>query len=139
MGKNITFSMIKPDAMEQGFAGDILAKIVKAGFKVKALKMTHLSKRDAENFYEIHRERPFFDELVAFMSRSPIIALVLEKENAVNDFREFIGTTNPSEAHEGSIRKLYGTSVGENAVHGSDSDENAQIEVSFHFSAREIY
>ena len=139
MKRDITFSMIKPDAMEKGFAGDILAKIIKAGFKIKALRMTHLSKTDAENFYQIHRERPFFDELVAFISRSPIIALVLEKDNAVSDFREFIGATNPCEAHQGSIRKLYGSSVGENAVHGSDSNENAQIETSFHFSAREIY
>ena len=131
--------MIKPDAMEQGFAGDILARIIKSGFEIKAMKMTHLSKRDAENFYEIHKDRPFFNELVAFMSRSPIIALVLEKENAVNDFRKLIGDTNPDNAHEGSIRKKYGTSVSENAVHGSDSDKNAQIEVAFHFSMREIY
>jgi len=131
--------MIKPDAVEKGYIGAILEKITTAGFKIVAMKYTQLSKRDAEQFYAIHSARPFFGELVTFMTRGPIVAAVLEKENAVEDFRTLIGTTNPEEAAEGTIRKLYATSVGENAVHGSDSDENATIESAFHFSGREVF
>jgi len=139
MSGNITFTMIKPDAVENGHIGAILDKINKAGFKIVAMKMTQLSKRDAEKFYAIHKERPFFGELVAFMTRGPIVAAILKKENAVEDFRSFIGATNPAEAAPGTIRNLYATSIGENAIHGSDSDENALIEASFHFAGREIF
>ncbi len=139
MSGNITFTMIKPDAVENGHIGAILDKINQAGFKIIAMKMTQLSKRDAEEFYAIHKERPFFGELVEFMTRGPIVAAVLEKENAVEDFRSFIGSTNPAEAAPGTIRNLYAKSIGENAIHGSDSDENAIIEASFHFAGREIF
>lgn len=139
MATNRTFTMIKPDAVEKGYIGAILEKITAAGFKIVAMKYTQLSIRDAETFYAIHKERPFFDELVAFMTRGPIVAAILEKENAVEDFRTLIGATNPEEAAGGTIRKLYATSVGENAVHGSDSNENAAIESAFHFSGREIF
>lgn len=134
-----TFTMIKPDAVEKGYIGEILAKITEAGFRISAMKMTQMTKRDAEKFYEIHKERPFFGELVEYMTRGPIVAAVLEKENAVEDFRTLIGATNPEEAAEGTIRKLYATSIGENAIHGSDSDENAEKEIAFHFSGREIF
>ena len=136
---NRTFTMIKPDAVENGHTGAILEKITAAGFRIVALKKTQISKADAETFYSVHNERPFFGELVEFMTRGPIIAAILEKENAVNDFRTLIGATNPADAAEGTIRKLYATSMGENAVHGSDSDENAAIEGAFHFSGREIF
>ncbi|MGB1445444.1 MAG: nucleoside-diphosphate kinase [Flavobacteriaceae bacterium] len=139
MTTNRTFTMIKPDAVENGHIGAILEKITAAGFRIVALKKTQLTVRDAEAFYSVHSERPFFGELVTFMTRGPIVAAVLEKENAVNDFRTLIGATNPAEASEGTIRKLYATSMGENAVHGSDSDENAAIESAFHFSQREIF
>jgi len=139
MKTNQTFTMIKPDAVSNGHIGAILNKITAAGFSISALKMTQLTKTDAEAFYAIHRERPFFGELVSFMTSGPIVAAVLEKENAVNDFRTLIGATDPSEAAEGTIRKLYATSVGKNAVHGSDSDENAAIEIAFHFSGREQF
>lgn len=139
MSGNLTFTMIKPDAVEDGFIGAILGKITEAGFKIKALKLTQLTVDDAKKFYEVHKERPFYGELVEFMSRGPIVAAVLEKENAVEDFRTLIGATNPENAAEGTIRKLYARSVGENAVHGSDSDENALIEAQFHFSGREIF
>jgi len=135
---NRTFTMIKPDAVENGHIGAILEKINGAGFKIIAMKLTRLSKVNAEKFYEVHNERPFFGELVSFMSRGPIVAAILEKDNAVNEFRKLIGSTNPSEAAEGTIRNLFATSMGENAVHGSDSDENAEIEGSFHFSKQEI-
>jgi len=131
--------MIKPDAVENGYIGAILDKITAAGFRIVAMKYTQLSTRDAEIFYAIHKERPFFGELVEFMTRGPIVAAILEKDNAVDDFRALIGATNPEEAAEGTIRKLYAASIGENAVHGSDSDENAAIEGAFHFSGREIY
>jgi len=134
-----TLMMIKPDAVENGHIGRILEKVTAAGFQIKGLKLTQLSKNDAERFYEVHQERPFFGELVAFMSRGPIVAAVLEKENAVSDFRTLIGATNPAEAAEWTIRKLYATSIGENAVHGSDSDENAEIEAAFHFAGRERF
>ena len=136
---NRTFTMIKPDAVENGHTGAILEKITAAGFRIVALKKTQLSLTDAEAFYSVHSERPFFGELVTFMTRGPIIAAILEKDNAVNDFRTLIGATNPADAAEGTIRKLYATSMGENAVHGSDSDENAAIEGAFHFSGREIF
>ncbi len=131
--------MIKPDAVENGHVGGILDKITSAGFKIVAMKYTQLSKRDAKAFYAVHSERPFFGELVEFMTRGPIVTAIIEKENAVDDFRALIGATNPAEAAEGTIRKLYATSIGENAVHGSDSDENAAIEGDFHFAGREIY
>ena len=131
--------MIKPDAVENGHIGAILEKITSAGFKIIAMKYTQLSRRDAQQFYAIHRERPFFDELVQFMTRGPIVSAILEKDNAVDDFRALIGATNPAEAAEGTIRKLFAKDIGENAIHGSDSDENAAIEGSFHFSGREIY
>jgi len=131
--------MIKPDAVSKEHVGAILDKISAAGFRIAALKMTQLTKADAEAFYAVHNERPFFGELVSFMTSGPIVAAVLEKENAVNDFRTLIGATNPAEAAEGTIRKLYATSMGENAVHGSDSDENAAIEIAFHFSGREQF
>ncbi len=131
--------MIKPDAVEKGHIGAILDKITAAGFKIVAMKYTQLSVRDAQEFYAIHKERPFFDELVEFMTRGPIVSAILEKENAVEDFRALIGATNPAEAAEGTIRKLFADSIAENAIHGSDSDENAAIEGAFHFAGREIY
>lgn len=131
--------MIKPDAVKDGHIGAILNDITAAGFGIKALKLTQLTLADAQAFYAIHKERPFFGELVEFMTSGPIVAAVLEKENAVTDFRTLIGATNPSEAAEGTIRKKYAKSVGENAVHGSDSDENAKIEAEFHFSKREMF
>jgi nucleoside-diphosphate kinase len=136
---NRTFTMIKPDAMRNGHAGAILDKIIKAGFRVVALKQTKLTEKKAGQFYEVHKERPFYGELVQFMSSGVIIAAILEKENAVADFRTLIGATNPAQADEGTIRKMFATSVGENAVHGSDSDENAQIEGSFFFSGLEQF
>lgn len=139
MSTNITFTMLKPDAVRNGHIGSILEKITSAGFNIKALKLTQLTLRDAKNFYIIHQERPFYGELVEFMSSGPIVAAVLEKNNAVEDFRTLIGSTNPAEAAEGTIRKLFATSIGENAVHGSDSDENALIECQFHFSQTEIF
>ena len=135
---NITFIMIKPDAVERGLIGNILKDIIDTGFKIKALKLTQLSLYEAKLFYSVHSERPFFDELTKFMSRSPIVAAVLEKENAVSEFRNLIGDTDPLNAKEGTIRKKYAISKGENSVHGSDSDENAKIEAGFHFSGREI-
>ena len=129
--------MIKPDAMKKGHAGVIIDRIIKEGFKIRALKLTLLSAEKAGEFYAIHKERPFYAELVQFMSSGPIIAAILEKENAVAGFRELIGATNPAQAAEGTIRKLYAASVGENAVHGSDSDENARIEGDFFFSTLE--
>ena len=134
---NRTFTMIKPDAFKKGHSGAILDRIIKEGFKIKALKMLHLSKDKAGEFYAIHRERPFYGELVEFMSSGPIIAAILERENAVDTFRKLIGATNPAAAEEGTIRKLFASSVGENAIHGSDSDDNAAIESAFFFSGLE--
>ena len=131
--------MLKPDSLEKGNTGAILEKINASGFRIVAMKMTHLTKRDAEAFYAVHNERPFFGELVEYMTRGPIVAAILEKENAVEDFRVLIGATNPAEAAEGTIRQLFADSIGENAVHGSDSDENAAIEGAFHFSEREMF
>tara|TARA_R110002124_G_scaffold159411_1_gene326602 strand:+ start:6375 stop:6794 length:420 start_codon:yes stop_codon:yes gene_type:complete len=139
MATNRTFTMIKPDGVENGHIGAILEKINAAGFRIVALKLTQMTKRDAESFYAVHNERPFFGELVEFMTRGAIVAAILEKDNAVEDFRALIGATNPAEAAEGTIRKLYATSIGENAVHGSDSDENAAIEGAFHFSERDMF
>jgi len=129
-----TFTMIKPDAFEAGYTGLILQKFIENGFKIKALRLTHLHKEDAEAFYAVHKERPFFNSLVAFMSSGPIVAAVLEKENAVEDFRKLIGSTNPAEAADGTVRKLFAASIEKNAVHGSDSDDNAMIESNFFFS-----
>ena len=134
---NRTFTMIKPDAMEAGHAGAIIDRIIKEGFKIVALKMTKLSADKAGEFYAVHKARPFYGELVEFMSRGPIIAAILEKDNAVAAFRTLIGATNPAQAAEGTIRKLYAKDVAENAVHGSDSDENAKIEGDFFFSGLE--
>lgn len=139
MSGKITLTMIKPDAVKNGHIGNILADITNAGFKIKALKLTQLSRRDAELFYEVHKERPFFGELVDFMISGPIVAAVLEKENAIEEFRNLIGATNPQEAAEGTIRQKYAESIAANAIHGSDSDENAIIESDFHFSRREMY
>lgn len=139
MASNLTFTMIKPDAVAAGHIGAILAQINKAGFKIVAMKYTKLSEEKAGEFYAIHRERPFFGELVEFMSSGPIVAAVLEKDNAVADFRTLIGATNPAAAEAGTIRALYAKNIGENAVHGSDSDENALIEAAFHFSGVEMF
>ncbi|MDQ7916450.1 nucleoside-diphosphate kinase [Mesonia sp. MT50] len=139
MAGNKTFTMIKPDAVENGHIGAILEQINTSGFRIVALKLTQMTKADAEEFYAVHNERPFFGELVEFMTRGPIVAAILEKENAVEDFRTLIGATNPADAAEGTIRKKYATSIGENAVHGSDSDENATIEGAFHFAGREMF
>ncbi|MDA3614975.1 nucleoside-diphosphate kinase [Polluticaenibacter yanchengensis] len=136
---NRTFTMVKPDAFGKGFTGGILDQIIQAGFRIVALKVTKLTKEKAGEFYAVHSERPFYDELTTFMSSGPIVAAILEKDNAVEDFRTLIGATNPAQAAEGTIRKKYAASVGENAVHGSDSDENAQIEGSFFFSAFEQF
>jgi len=131
--------MIKPDATGKGYTGAILDQIIKAGFSVKAMKWIKLSEEQAGLFYDIHRERPFFGELVQFMSSGPIVAAILEKDNAVADFRTLIGATNPAQAAEGTIRKNFASSIGENAVHGSDSDENAAIEGDFFFSKLERF
>ncbi|HUZ58093.1 MAG TPA: nucleoside-diphosphate kinase [Hanamia sp.] len=136
---NRTFTMIKPDATSKGNTGAILKMINEAGFRIVAMKMTFLSSDKAGEFYAVHKERPFFNELVTFMSSGPITAAILEKNNAVEDFRKLIGATNPNQAEEGTIRKLYAASVGKNAVHGSDSDENAQIEGDFFFSKLEQF
>ncbi len=139
MSGNRTFTMIKPDAVKNGHIGAILAQMNEAGFKIVAMKYTKLSAEKAGEFYEVHKERPFYGELVDFMSSGPIVAAILEKDNAVEDFRKLIGATNPSEAAEGTIRARFATSIGENAVHGSDSDENAAIEGSFHFAGTEMF
>ena len=136
---NRTFTMIKPDAVANGHIGGILNMINAAGFRIVAMKMTQLSTAKAGEFYAVHAERPFYGELVEFMSSGPIIAAILEKDNAVADFRKLIGATNPANAEEGTIRKKYAASVGENAVHGSDSDENAIIEGDFFFSKLERF
>lgn len=139
MRKDITFTMIKPGAVRNGHIGAILNKINEGGFKIVALKYTKLSAEKAGEFYAVHKERPFYGELVEFMSSGPIVAAVLQKDNAVEDFRKLIGATNPAEAEAGTIRALYATSIGENAVHGSDSDENAAIEANFHFAGTEMF
>lgn len=131
--------MIKPDAVQAGHSGVLLQHIEKAGFIIRAMKLTRLSLSEAERFYSIHKEKPFFSDLIHFMSSGPIIAAVLEKENAVEDFRKLIGNTDPDKAEEGTLRKQYASSISRNAIHGSDSDANAAIEAAFHFSQREIY
>ena len=136
---NITFTMIKPEAVAANNIGGILRMIEKGGFRIVAIKKVLLSKDRSSAFYSVHKERPFYAELVDYMSGGPIIAAILEKDNAVNDFRTLIGATNPLDADEGTIRKKYATSLAENAVHGSDSDENAKIEADFHFSFEERY
>jgi nucleoside-diphosphate kinase len=136
---NRTFTMRKPDATSKGYTGAILDQIIKAGFSVKAMKWIHLSPAQAGQFYEVHKERPFYGELVEFMSSGPIVAAILEKDNAVADFRTLIGATNPAQAEEGTIRKKFAASIGENAVHGSDSDDNAKIEGDFFFSGLERF
>ncbi|MEI2693625.1 MAG: nucleoside-diphosphate kinase [Saprospiraceae bacterium] len=139
MATNRTFTMIKPDAVQSGYSGKILNQICDAGFKIVAMKFTRLSKEKAGEFYAVHAARPFYGELVDFMSSGPIVAAILEKDNAVEEFRNLIGATDPAKAAPGTIRALYAKNVGENAVHGSDSDENAQIEGSFHFAGTEIF
>ena len=138
MAGRITFTMIKPTAYKNGHAGKIIDQILGAGFSFKAMKLVQLTKEQAGAFYAVHKERPFYGELVDFMSSGPIVAAVLEGDNAVTSYRELIGATNPAEAAEGTIRKQFATSIGENAVHGSDSDENALIEASFFFSNFEM-
>jgi len=139
MAGTTTLTMIKPDAVKKNAIGGILKMMNEGGFTIKAMKYMHLSKAKAEQFYAVHKERPFYGELTEFMSSGPIVAAILEKENAVEDFRKLIGATNPAEAEEGTIRKVYATSIGENAVHGSDSDENAKIEGDFFFSQQEQF
>lgn len=139
MSGNKTLMMIKPTAVRKGFIGPILGKVAEGGFTIRAMKYTKLSLEQAKAFYAVHKDRPFYSELTDFMSSGPIVAAILEKENAVEAWRNFIGATNPADAAEGTIRKLYGTSLGENAVHGSDSDENAHIEGNFFFSALERF
>ena len=139
MATNRTFTMLKPDAIENGHMGKIIDMIISAGFQIKAMKYTTLSDDQAKKFYEVHAERPFYGELVEYMTSGPIVAAILEKENAVADFRALIGATDPADAADGTIRKAYAESKGRNAVHGSDSDENAEIEGQFHFTAAEIF
>ena len=139
MATNRTFTMLKPDAIENGHMGKIIDMIINAGFSIKAMKYTQLSEAQAKEFYVVHAERPFYGELVEYMTSGPIVAAILEKENAVADFRTLIGATNPAEAADGTIRKAYAESIGRNAVHGSDSDENAENESVFHFAANEIF
>ncbi len=139
MSGNRTFTMLKPDAIENNHMGKIIDMIIGAGFSIKAMKYTQLTEAQAKEFYEVHSERPFYGELVEYMTSGPIIAAVLEKDNAVADFRALIGATDPAEAAEGTIRKYYAESKGRNAVHGSDSDENAAIEAKFHFADSEVF
>ncbi len=136
---NRTFTMIKPDAVENGHSGAILDQIIKAGFNIIALKLTKLGAEKAGEFYAVHKERPFYGELVEFMSSGPLVAAILAKDNAVEDFRKLIGATNPAQAAEGTIRKRFAESIGKNAIHGSDSDENANIEGDFFFSGLERF
>ncbi|MGM0478418.1 MAG: nucleoside-diphosphate kinase [Bacteroidota bacterium] len=138
MAGNTTFTMIKPDAVESGNIGNIIQMFTDAGFEFKAMKYTRLTEDQAKEFYAVHKERPFYQELVDYMISGPIVAAILEKDNAVADFRTLIGATDPAEAEEGTVRKKYAESIAKNAVHGSDSDENAKIESDFHFNADEI-
>ncbi len=135
---NRTLAIIKPDAVKKNVTGQIIAKITEAGFTIKGLKMVRMSKASAEAFYEVHKERPFYNELVAFMTSGPVVPIALEKENAVADYRKLIGATDPAQADEGTIRKMFATDKAENAVHGSDSDENAAIEIGHFFSRSEL-
>ena len=135
---NLTFGIIKPDAVAKGHTGKIIDKILSSGFTIRGMKLIHQSKKQAEGFYAVHAERPFFDELTEFMSSGPCVVMALEKENAVKAWRDLMGATNPSEAAEGTLRKEFAGSIGENAVHGSDSDENAAIEIGYFFSKLEL-
>jgi len=139
MNGNITLTIIKPDAVRKGYTGKIIAQIIEAGFTVKAMKMVQLDARTAGGFYAVHRERSFFNDLIEFMTSGPCVPMVLEKENAVTDFRTLIGATDPKKAAPGTIRNLYADSIDANAIHGSDSDENAKIESSYFFAATEIF
>jgi len=139
MTGNITFTIIKPQAVRNGFIGPILNKITEGGFRITAMKMLHLTTNEAQKFYEVHRERPFYNDLVEFMISGPIIVAILEKENAVEDYRKLIGATDPAKAEKGTIRSLYAESVQANAVHGSDSDENASLEATFFFPYSERF
>lgn len=139
MAGRITLTMLKPDAVADGHTGKIINHFIDAGYKIQAMKLTRLSKEKAEEFYAIHKERSFFNELITFMTEGPIVAAVLEKDNAVEDFRKLIGATDPKKAAEGTIRNLYATGIERNAIHGSDSDENAEIEAKFHFSGLERF
>ena len=139
MATNRTFTMLKPDSVEKGNIGAILEKINSAGFRIVAMKLTKMNDQDARRFYSLHKDRPFFDDLVSYMTSGPIVAAILEKENAVEQFRKLIGSTDPTEAAEGTIRNLFASSISENAIHGSDSDENALIESRFHFSEEEMF
>lgn len=139
MSVNFVLAILKPDAVRKGYVGPILSKITEAGFKIRALKMTSFSTQDAQRFYEVHKERSFFNSLVTFMSSGPIVAVVLEKENAIENFRALIGATDPEKATEDTIRRVYAESVEQNAIHGSDSVENASKEVSFIFTRKEIF
>ncbi|MDF1571268.1 MAG: nucleoside-diphosphate kinase [Bacteroidales bacterium] len=139
MTGNITFTMIKPAAVESGYTGAILHMITENGFRISALKQLQMTRKDAETFYMVHKDRPFYNDLVGFMSSGPIVAAILEKENAVEEYRKLIGATDPGKALEGTIRKLFAKSVQQNAVHGSDSDENAAIEAAFFFAERERF
>ena len=136
---NITLTIIKPDAVKDGHTGAIIDQIIKAGFKVKAMKLKHLSEAEAGKFYEVHKERPFYNDLVKYMSSGPVVPMVLEKTDAITGFRTLIGATNPANADEGTIRKNFGKSIESNAIHGSDSDDNAKIEASFFFAGTDIY
>lgn len=138
MNTNRTFTMLKPDALSEGNMIPILNEINKGGFKIIAMKLIQLDEKKAGEFYEVHKERPFYGDLVAYMTSGPIVAAVLEKENAVADFRKLIGATDPKQAEKGTIRNMFATSIEKNAIHGSDSDENAQIESEFHFNENEI-
>ena len=135
---NLTFAIIKPDAVRAGYTGHIIQRIIDNGFKLRAMKMIHMSQRQAEGFYAVHRERPFFAGLTEFMSSAPCVMMVLEKDGAVKAWRDLMGTTDPAKADEGTLRKEFGASVGENATHGSDSDENAAIEIAYFFGQLEL-
>ena len=139
MATNRTFTMLKPDSVEKGNIGAILEKINSAGFRIVAMKLTQMSNQDARRFYSIHKDRPFFDDLVSYMTSGPIVDAIIEKENADEQFRKLICSTDPTEAAEGTIRNLFASSISENAIHGSDSDENALIESRFHFSEEEMF
>lgn len=139
MSGNTTFTMVKPDAFAEGNTGAIIKIIEEAGFRIKAMKLTRLSQRKAGQFYAVHKERPFFQDLCDYMSSGPIVAIILEKENAIEDFRKLIGATDPTQATEGTIRRMFAKSIEANAIHGSDSDENAQIEGNFFFSELEKF
>ncbi|GIU81381.1 MAG: nucleoside-diphosphate kinase [Acidobacteria bacterium] len=135
---NLTLGIIKPDAVSKGLTGKILDRILSEGFQIRAMKLVHLTKKQAEGFYAVHKDKGFFEELTNFMSSAPCVVMVLEKENAVEEWRKLMGATNPAEAAEGTLRKQFGSSIGENAVHGSDSKENAEIEIAYFFNKLEL-